>query len=96
MADPFHTLGASSGAMLCYIRTMSFVMPKDIPAGEAPTPRDPRVNVKNVAEGEILAVREFPGTLRGRLRISDRVALLVVLRTTTHHRIAYNSRITNR
>ncbi|CAM9184462.1 unnamed protein product [Scytosiphon promiscuus] len=42
-------------------RTMSFVMPKDIPAAEAPIPRDPRVNVKNVAEGELLAVREFPG-----------------------------------
>ncbi|CAM9707158.1 unnamed protein product [Hapterophycus canaliculatus] len=42
-------------------KTISFVMPKDIPAGKAPTPRDPRVNVKNVAEGELLAVREFPG-----------------------------------
>ncbi|CAM9762268.1 unnamed protein product [Ectocarpus sp. 12 AP-2014] len=42
-------------------RTMSFVMPKDVPAEEAPTPRNPRVNVRDVAEGEVLAVREFPG-----------------------------------
>lgn len=41
-------------------RTMSFVMPKDIPAGEAPIPRDPRVNVNDVPT-ELLAVREFPG-----------------------------------
>lgn len=40
---------------------MSFVMPKDIPAGTAPTPRDPRIDVTDVAEGELLAVREFPG-----------------------------------
>lgn len=36
-------------------------MPKDIPAGAAPVPNDPRVGVRDVAEGETLAVREFPG-----------------------------------
>lgn len=36
-------------------------MPKDIPAEKAPTPRDPRIGVTDVAEGELLAVREFPG-----------------------------------
>lgn len=35
-------------------------MPKDIPAEEAPIPRDPRVNVNDVPT-ELLAVREFPG-----------------------------------
>lgn len=40
---------------------MSFVMPKDISAREAPPPRDPRVGVSDVPEGELLAVREFPG-----------------------------------
>lgn len=35
-------------------------MPKDIPAGEAPIPRDPRVNVNDVPT-ELLAVHEFPG-----------------------------------
>lgn len=39
---------------------MSFVMPKNIPVGEAPTPRDPRVDVNDVAT-ELLAVREFAG-----------------------------------
>lgn len=42
-------------------RTMSFVMPKDIPARNAPTPRDSRIGVTDVADGELLAVREFPG-----------------------------------
>lgn len=37
------------------------MMPKDISAGEAPTPRDSRVGVSDVADGEILAVRDFPG-----------------------------------
>lgn len=36
------------------------MIPKDIPAGEAPIPRDPRVNVNDVPT-ELLAVREFPG-----------------------------------
>lgn len=36
------------------------MMPKDIPAGEAPVPRDARVNVNDVPT-ELLAVREFPG-----------------------------------
>lgn len=36
-------------------------MPKDITAGKAPVPRDPRVGVSDVAGGEVLAVREFPG-----------------------------------
>jgi len=39
---------------------MSFVMPEDVPAGEAPIPRDPRVSVNNVPS-ELLAVREFAG-----------------------------------
>lgn len=39
---------------------MSFVMPKTIPAGEAPTPRDPRVNLSDVPT-ELLAVCEFAG-----------------------------------
>lgn len=42
-------------------RKMSFIMPKEISAGEAPAPRNPRVGVSDVAEGETLAVREFPG-----------------------------------
>ncbi len=41
-------------------RTMSFVMPEDVPAGEAPIPRDPRVSVNDVPS-ELLAVREFAG-----------------------------------
>lgn len=39
---------------------MSFVMPEDVPAAEAPIPRDPRVSVNDVPS-ELLAVREFGG-----------------------------------
>lgn len=42
-------------------RTMSFVMPKEISAAVAPTPRNPRIGVSDVADGETLAVCEFPG-----------------------------------
>lgn len=64
------THGAPQAMALMYLmafyrntrpRTMSFVMPKDIPAEKAPAPRDPRIDVTDVAEGELLAVREFPG-----------------------------------
>lgn len=47
---------------------MSFIMPKDIPAGEAPVPNDPRVDVSDVDDGEILAVREFLGEVFIKLR----------------------------
>ncbi|CAM9154438.1 unnamed protein product [Sphacelaria rigidula] len=42
-------------------RTMSFIMPKDVPAGEAPAPNDPRIGVSDVDDGETLAVKEFYG-----------------------------------
>ena len=46
-------------------RTMSFVLPKDISAEDAPAPRDPSVRVDDVDDGELLAVRDFPGELSG-------------------------------
>lgn len=42
-------------------RTMSFVLPKDLSAEDAPTPRNPSIRVDDVDDGELLAVREFPG-----------------------------------
>lgn len=42
---------------------MSFVLPKDLSAEDAPTPRNPSIRVDDVDDGELLAVREFPGEL---------------------------------
>lgn len=49
---------------------MSFVMPKDVSAGEAPIPRDPRIGVNDVADGELVAVRDFPGEGSGPLLVN--------------------------
>lgn len=39
------------------------MLPKDVSAEDAPTPRDPSVRVDDVDDGQLLAVREFPGEL---------------------------------
>ena len=39
------------------------MLPKDVKVGDAPTPRDPSIRVDDVGDGELLAVREFPGEL---------------------------------
>lgn len=44
-------------------RTMSFVLPKNLSAESAPIPRNPNIRVDDVDDGELLAVREFPGEL---------------------------------
>ncbi|CAM9125464.1 unnamed protein product [Choristocarpus tenellus] len=47
------------------LRKMWFVMPSDITAENAPQPRDESVVVRQIPDGELLAVRAFPGFATG-------------------------------